>query len=61
MLDESQIVAIRQGRALPRPAGLSLADEQPVVLFSSDERLIAVALFNGRDATLRPKIVFPAE
>ncbi|MGC1272704.1 MAG: tRNA pseudouridine(55) synthase TruB [Planctomycetaceae bacterium] len=60
-LDDAQVAAVRQGRILPRPAGLTLESEEAVALFSADGRIVAVALFNGRDATLRPKIVFPAE
>lgn len=60
-LDDAQVTAVRQGRFLPRPAGLTLGREEAVALFSAEGQIVSVALFNGRDATLRPKIVFPTE
>lgn len=60
-LDENQAVAIRHGRFLPKPAGLHFDADETIALFAPDERLTAVAEFNPDDATLRPKIVMPAE
>jgi len=59
--DEPQVAAIRNGRAIPLPGGMRLSDGESVGLFDDRDRLAAVAAFDARDATLRPKIVFPAE
>lgn len=59
--DDRQIAAVRNGRAIPLPAGLRLGEGDSVGLYDGRDRLTAVAAFDSRDATLRPKIVFPAE
>ncbi|MBA3313100.1 MAG: tRNA pseudouridine(55) synthase TruB [Planctomycetota bacterium] len=60
-LDETQTVAIRHGKFLPKPDGPRLEADEPVALFAPDARLAAVATFNPVDSTLRPKIVLPVE
>ncbi len=61
VLDETQTTAIRHGKFLPKPDGPRLAANDRVALFATDAKLAAVATFNALDATLRPKIVMPAE
>ncbi len=58
--DERQVSAIRNGRSLPLPAGLRLADGESVAMFDEGGAIAAVGVFDSKDATLRPKIVFPA-
>jgi tRNA pseudouridine55 synthase len=60
-LSDEQESAVRCGRFLPIPGGLSANHGEAVVLFGADQRLIAVAHFYADDATVRPKIVFPAD
>jgi tRNA pseudouridine55 synthase len=59
--DDNQAAAIRRGRSIPLPAGVRLADGDSVGLFDAAGRLVAVGMFDARDATLKPRIVFPAE
>jgi tRNA pseudouridine55 synthase len=58
--DASQTAAIRNGRPIPLPTGLRLSQEDTVSLLAPDGRLAAVGTFHREDATIRPKIVFPA-
>lgn len=58
--DEPQVAAVRNGRAIPLPARLRLAGGEPVGLFDAEGRFVGVSIFDSQDATLRPKIVFPA-
>ena len=58
--DEKQLAAVRNGRSLPLPEGMRLAVDESVALFDPEGRLAAVAAFDPRDATLRPRVVLPA-
>lgn len=58
--DFAQTAAIRNGRPIPLPAGLRLTQDDSVTLLAPDGRLAAVGSFHREDATIRPKIVFPA-
>lgn len=60
-LDDAQLEDIRHGRFLAKPSAMSLADDASVALFTPDGRLAAVATVHADGATLRPKIVLPAE
>ena len=60
-LDEEEINAIRHGRFLPKPDGITLGDNASVAIFSPGEHLVAIAAFHSDDDTLRPKIVLPSE
>lgn len=57
--DSGQVAAIRNGRSIPLPPRLRLADSESIGLLDSAGRLVAVSEFDAKDATLRPKIVFP--
>lgn len=59
-LDDAHVAALRQGQFVERPSGRAFSDGESVAVFSADARLVAVARFEESDATLRPKIVFPA-
>ncbi|HEX6985497.1 MAG TPA: tRNA pseudouridine(55) synthase TruB [Planctomycetaceae bacterium] len=60
-LDAARAAAVRNGRALPLPAGLRLEESEPVTLLDETGRLVAVAAFDPVDATLRPRLVFPPD
>ena len=56
---ESETVAIRSGRAIPKPLDERFEADEKVVLFSPQNALVAITVFNAADATLKPKIVMP--
>src|SRR5690606_37969524 len=59
--DSQQIRAIRPGLPIPEPAGFVVRPSEKVALFCPRGTLAAVSAFEPRDATLRPKIVFPED
>lgn len=58
--DDPQVAAVRHGRAIPLPTGLRLANGDSIGLFDTAGELVAMSEFDAKDATLRPRLVFPA-
>jgi tRNA pseudouridine55 synthase len=60
-LDDPQLDDIRHGRFLPKPSALSLDPGDSVALLTTHGQLAAAAAVHADDASLRPKVVLPAE
>lgn len=59
-LASRQVEAIRHGRRISLPNGTRFGIGEEIALVDESDTLVGIAVFDERDATLRPRIVLPA-